>query len=86
MHTHTYTRTHTYKTVYIRIKLYKSLYIYQLCNNYHQSLFPFSVVASSQVFGSQYGRLEKPRGPRKEAGPHTHRTNIDRGPEARWRR
>ena len=31
------------------------------------------------MFGSQYGRLEKPRVPRKETGPHTHRTNIDRG-------
>lgn len=31
------------------------------------------------MFGSHYGRLEKPRGPRKETGPHTHRTNIDRG-------
>lgn len=40
MHTHR-THTHTYKTVYIRIKLYKELYIYQLCNNYRQSLFPF---------------------------------------------
>lgn len=40
----------------------------------------FSVVASSQVFGSQYGRLEKPRVPRKKPGPHTHRTNIDGGP------
>lgn len=44
----------------------------------------FSVVASSQVFGSQYGRLEKPRVPRKKPGPHTHRTNIDGGPWARW--
>lgn len=44
----------------------------------------FSIVASSQVFGSQDGRLEKPRVPRKETGPHTHRTNIDKGPEARW--
>lgn len=38
---HTHTRAHIYKTVYIRIKLYKELYIYQLCNNYRQLLFPF---------------------------------------------
>lgn len=45
-----------------------------------------SAVASSQVLGSQYGRLEKPRVPRKKAveGGHTHRTIIERGPEARW--
>lgn len=81
---HTRAHTHLQNSIYQNKTLQRTIYIYQLCNNYRQSLFPFLLSRRHKCLVLSHGRLEKPRVPRKETGPHTHRTNIDRGPEARW--